>query len=519
MGDPELDKDEWLNPPPALNQELYNECLPIFLRRFPPDDAHGRLIRWLGQDGNLDAWHATRVPPFTIFHGDFRLDNILFLQHGDPRGAVAVDWGDSTWAPSMRDAAYFLGNGLKIEDRRRWEKDLMREYIDELNRHSKHVKVSWEHAWEDYRRQSIYGLAQHIPAAGMLPDTERGKIMFRTLVSRQAQHAVDMDAMSLVNTNAKMAWKPSNEPHMVDESVHIPPKNVGTLWNESWYFDCSNGELGMYARIGRLPNQDCCSFVAGIFQRGQDPILFVDPKAPLPAHDPNVQKFATDRLSVESTCIEPLKKFAFKLKGRGLALSDPSALLREDGSGKNVWDVEIDLVWDTEGQPYKQATRYEIPCVVEGTIKICAETYPVKGFHGERNHSWGVRNWWVADWVWSGLHFDDGTHVFTIALTSSGGGSGFIQKDGKLTEVTNVMCDYGFRDNGLPKNRLVLRIEPGDLTIECETIGEAGLRFLDPEGREAHLPRVMCSAVRKNDGVKGVGWLDFNRVVKREPSA
>lgn len=36
---------------------------------------------------------------------------------------------------------------------------LLREYLEELNRLSK-VKITWEHAGEEYRRQSIYGLAQ-----------------------------------------------------------------------------------------------------------------------------------------------------------------------------------------------------------------------------------------------------------------------------------------------------------------------------------------------------------------------
>lgn len=82
--------------------------------------------------------------------------------------------------------------------------------------------------------------------------------------------------------------------------------------------------------------------------------------------------------------------------------------------------------------------------------------------------------------------------------------------------MTGVVNEFEFGKNGLPGN-LRLRIEPGGLTIDCEPLGEAGLRLIDPEGREAHLPRVMCSAV-KSGGVKGVGWLDFNRVVKREPN-
>lgn len=90
-----------------------------------------------------------------------------FLKH-DGHRAVAVDWGSSEWASPLRDAAYFLGNGLTVEDRRKWEKDLLKEYLAELNRLSK-VKMSWEHAWEEYRLQSIYGLSQQYG----LPSTVR----------------------------------------------------------------------------------------------------------------------------------------------------------------------------------------------------------------------------------------------------------------------------------------------------------------------------------------------------------
>lgn len=341
--------------------------------------------------------------------------------------------------------------------------------------------------------------------------------MFKTIVSRQAQHAVDLDAMSLVNPEIS-----SRSPDVADEGEHVPPVDSGSLWSESWYFDTTtaNGDLGIYARVGRLPNQDRCNFVGGIFRRNEAPIMFVDMDVALPASDPLVQQFSTDRFSVESRCLDPLSKFAFKLKGTGSSFADPSSPLRGE-QGKDLKGVEIDLVWQTSGPAYKNGaqTRYEIPCQVNGTIKVGDKRFSLQAAPGERNHSWGVRNWWVADWVWSGLHFEDGTHVSTIALgkgSESTGGGGFIQKDGKLTEVTHVVNEFDFRDNGLP-DTLRLRIEPGNLTIECETIVGAGLRLMDPEGREAHLPRVMCSA-RKNDGVKGVGWLDFNRVVKREPT-
>lgn len=362
------------------------------------------------------------------------------------------------------------------------------------------------------------GLSDHIvsiPAAGILPDTERGKVMFRTLVSRQAQHAIDLNAASLV----KPAYI-SYSPNIADEGEHVPPAD-SPLWNESWYFDAvtPDGSLGMYARIGRLPNQNRCNFVGGVFRRDEDPIMFADMDAPLPPSDPLVQQFATDRFSFASQCVDPLTTFALKLSGTGASFVDSSAPLRGEG-GVDVPNVAFDLVWRTQGQPYKKRaqTRYEIPCQVDGVIQIGEERLEIRAVPGERNHSWGVRNWWVSDWVWSGLHFEDGTQVFTIALNKgaeSSGGSGFVQKDGKIREISRVVNDFEWRKDGLP-SKLRLQIKPAELTIECEPIVSTGLRLLDPEGREAHLPRVMCNAVT-GDGVRGVGWLDFNHVVKRDP--
>jgi len=79
LGDSKLDDDEWLNEVRALDQELFNKCLPIFLERHPPAEEHKRLLYWMSE--NLDAWYATRIPPFAISHGDFRLDNVIFLEN------------------------------------------------------------------------------------------------------------------------------------------------------------------------------------------------------------------------------------------------------------------------------------------------------------------------------------------------------------------------------------------------------------------------------------------------------
>ncbi|KAK4936387.1 hypothetical protein LTR10_022713 [Elasticomyces elasticus] len=416
----------------------------------------------------------------------------------DSNRAIADDWGGLSWASPMRDAAYFLGNGLTIENRRKWEKDLLHEYLNELN---------------EYRLQSIYGLAQHITAAAICAPTERGEIMFHTLASRQAQHALDMDAISLVTSTVT-----SHSPDVADESQHVSPDEAGPLWNESWYFDCTSadGEVGMYARLGRLPNQGICIFVGGIFRRNKEPVMFVDMHAPLPVTDPWVQQFSTSRFKIESRCLEPLKRFSLQLSGTGSGTSHPSSLLPEN-YGIDVTNMHVELVWNTSGLPYmkKGQTRYEVACSVTGTITVPGNRFDLNSAPGQRNHSWGIRNWWVADWVWSGLHFPDGTDVFTIALgkgPQSTGGSGYIQKDKKLTEVTGVVNEFEWKENGMPGN-LQLHVKPGAITIECESLAESRLRLFDPEGREADLLRIMCRASTGN-GKLGVGRLDFNRVLK-----
>lgn len=147
--------DAWLHTPPALNQTFFCETVSIFRTKYKLEPDHDRLLDWMAE--NLDSWWATRNPPFSLFHGDYRLDNIVFLP--DSHRAVVIDWGGVSWASPLRDVAYFMGNSLTVENRRRWEKDLLRLYMDEMNRLG-NVKMTWDHVWMEYRLAAVYGLAQ-----------------------------------------------------------------------------------------------------------------------------------------------------------------------------------------------------------------------------------------------------------------------------------------------------------------------------------------------------------------------
>lgn len=80
--------------------------------------------------------------------------------------------------------------------------------------------------------------------------------------------------------------------------------------------------------------------------------------------------------------------------------------------------MTMNLVWATDGAPYKYrvTTRYEIPCTVTGTVTVNDKFYRMDSVAGQRDHSWGVRDWWSMDWMWSALHLGDGTHLHGLDI-------------------------------------------------------------------------------------------------------
>jgi hypothetical protein len=71
-------------------------------------------------------WGARAGGPFSLIHGDYRLDNLLFPLGGD--GVTTVDWQTLSIGPPTRDLGYFLGTSLLTEDRRIHEERLVAEY-------------------------------------------------------------------------------------------------------------------------------------------------------------------------------------------------------------------------------------------------------------------------------------------------------------------------------------------------------------------------------------------------------
>jgi hypothetical protein len=175
----------------------------------------------------------------------------------------------------------------------------------------------------------------------------------------------------------------------------------------------------------------------------------------------------------------------------------------------------MNLVWTTDGTPYQYrlTTRYEIPCTVSGTVTVKHARYQLDSVPGQRDHSWGVRDWWSMDWMWSALHLDDGTHLHGLSLqipNTPAISIGYVQDStGNVAELTTVSIRESFDANGLPANT-TLELAPGEFTANVDIHAHAPARLTAVDGRVSQFPRAWVN-ITTNDGRSGVGWMEWNR--------
>ncbi|GAA3577886.1 hypothetical protein GCM10022419_069010 [Nonomuraea rosea] len=289
--------------------------------------------------------------------------------------------------------------------------------------------------------------------------------------------------MRIVNMGG---WPLSHE----DEQAHEPGGEP--LWNESHYFDfvSADGDLGGYVRLGLYPNWKRAWFWACLVTRDGGLVAVTDHEAPLPGPE-------TGPETVQETVIE----------GDGyeaaLRTTEPMRAARVRlGSA----ELALDLEWRTAGGVYGYGLtpRYEIPCEVTGTIGGT----PFHGY-GERDHSWGVRDWWSISWLWSSGRLEDGTylHGMQANLGMALPWPAFqVPPGGEIEHVAGFSASSAF--DGHRPAEAVLRFPGSETTVR--PIAFAPVTLMSPEGAVAAFPRAMCE-FETEDGRRGHGWTEWNQ--------
>ena len=321
-----------------------------------------------------------------------------------------------------------------------------------------------------------------------------------------------------------------------DEHRHEPDDEA--LWNESYYCDFvqADGSLGGWLRLGLYPNLGVAWWTAWIVRPGHPGVCSVDFHMPIPPGTSLATESASDAAhpaTIEIDIRRPLEEFR---------LAVPSMQAQQFAQPEDVYtdtdwepvEASLDLTWTTDGVPYHYdvTTRYEIPCLVSGTVTVGGETYSVEG-QGQRDHSWGVRDWWAFGWCWNSMRLDDGTRTHAVDIRFEGFQAffGYVQTPDRTPDrtpgvahpVTALKVSEDLGPHGLPTTaRVELTAgldeqgEPASppahdigLDVTPTAFGPVLLRD-DQSGRVSYFPRAMV-ACRTDDGRTGAGWIEWNQ--------
>lgn len=154
---------------------------------------HVAAVHQLGRE--VTSWLSTLREHRTLWHGDFRLDNLLFDAQDGRTPIAVVDWQSTAAAPGIIDVSYFLGNSLTEDDRAIHERDLVTEYHRRLLSYGVEDYTA-EQCWREYQAHALYGLVLTIPVSLGVETTERGDAMFGAMASRAAEQIVANDSFA-----------------------------------------------------------------------------------------------------------------------------------------------------------------------------------------------------------------------------------------------------------------------------------------------------------------------------------
>ena len=144
----------------------------------------------------IPAYVVAKDEPFTVTHGDYRLDNLMFATTADGVPCTVVDWQTPGHGNGIGDLAYFVGAGLLPNDRRKYEWELVDLYINGIESYGHAIDHDW--VKDHYRREAISGLVMAVIASQIVGRTDRGDKMFEVMATRHITQGIDNGALSLL---------------------------------------------------------------------------------------------------------------------------------------------------------------------------------------------------------------------------------------------------------------------------------------------------------------------------------
>ncbi|MDZ7881444.1 MAG: phosphotransferase [Mycobacterium sp.] len=139
-------------------------------------------------------WLAEQ-PRYSLMHGDFRADNLMF--HPTHNAVAIVDWQTIGVGMPTRDLASFTASSLQPDVRRNTERDLVDCYHAALQQHGV-TGYDREVCWHDYCIGMVQPPLISLLGCAFATPTPRGDAMFVHTLRRSALAIRDLQTLDLI---------------------------------------------------------------------------------------------------------------------------------------------------------------------------------------------------------------------------------------------------------------------------------------------------------------------------------
>jgi hypothetical protein len=148
----------------------------------------------------VTEWLLAQPQRYSLMHGDYRLDNLLF--DPDRSRVTVVDWQTLGVGLPARDLSYFTGTSLAPELRAGTERQLVDAYYDALKSYEIE-DFDRETCWRDYRLGMLQVPLITTLGCAFASSTERGDEMMAVMLRRGCQAIRDLKTLELLDEIAQ----------------------------------------------------------------------------------------------------------------------------------------------------------------------------------------------------------------------------------------------------------------------------------------------------------------------------
>jgi len=318
----------------------------------------------------------------------------------------------------------------------------------------------------------------------------------------------------------------------MEKIIHPEQINEHPEWNESYYlaFYSKDEKIGGVSRLGFKPNkQEGMTFLFLFLPDGSAGGYFQEKK---------IKEF-NESLKVAGMTHQWNQNgtWNYKFQGNLIIVKNPEDLpeVRQNPQLiERVKKVEMDLTFNPISKVYEYSKymtkeslelgkkagdkHWEQIAKISGVLKVGEKSYNLKDVMGQRDHTYGVRDWTgVGNWLYYVIWFNENLAVNPAAIISDDGKlstGGFIFKNGKNLPLKTIkILDQQFRkDNIMPISSELELIDFNDekYILKAQTGPIIPVPFKTKEGEQSILIQSMGS-FQLNDISGGYGTFETLR--------